>query len=214
MQSNVMLLLIFLLIGTGMSRSHDLTNATVKTLLRLLESPNEKVRESAASELGVRFRNPNVIMLNGPVGGIETNVPPEVIKRLFVLAESDNALGPRLSGVQALAAINYRTNTALLLSRCLTNDATLVRIRAVEALTGIKEYRPLILSTLRSIFLSSAREDELWQAAFAASRLGATGTNLLPQLNALTEHTSSKVRTYAKEAIGKINTGSDPGKPL
>jgi len=111
--------------------------------------------------------------------------------------------------VFALDDLKFRTNTTPLLVTGLDDKEKLIRIRTCTALIEIsRDYsEPLterVIPTLTQCLAPEGQIEEIWQAAYASEELGSAGRPLIPALEQLEKHESSKVRYYAKRAVSKI----------
>jgi hypothetical protein len=196
---------------------YNYSDKSVSELLGLLENNDATIRACAAIFLGDRFRDPKEILVNGPIH--KTNNPPpelpvpnNVILKLSAHLKSDQDFGVRLCAVAALKDLKFHTNTTPFLVSALTNQYSLVRIRASSALIEIShkysEKLPApVIPTLKQCLLDSKEDVEIiWQAAYATEQLGKDGQSLIPALQQLKQHQSRKVRDYANRALAKIDS--------
>jgi len=115
----------------------------------------------------------------------------------------------RMCAVFALCDLRFRTNTTPVLLAGLDDKDVVIRIRTCTALIDIsRDYsEPLaerVIPTLIQCLKPDGEVEDIWQAAYACEQLGAAGKPLIPALERLKKHDSSKVRYYAKRAISKI----------
>jgi HEAT repeat protein len=194
--------------------TYNYSDKTVVQLLELLESKDSTVRHCAAIFLGDRYRNPEAIVINGPVH--KPNSPPpqfpiptQVIPHLAEHLKSDPDVLVRMCTVFALCDLRYRTNTTPILLTGLDDKDKIVRIRTCTALIGIShDYtEPLqtrVIPTLIDCLNPNGEVEQIWQAAYCAEQLGTNGTAVIPALRTLLTHDSPKVRDYAGRALLRI----------
>ena len=109
----------------------------------------------------------------------------------------------------ALRDLRFHTNTAPVIVTGLDDKDVLIRIRTCTALIDISQdySEPLVervIPTLIQCLSPDGEVEDIWQAAYAAEQLGSAGKPLIPALQRLAKHESSKVRHYAKRALSKI----------
>ena len=198
-----------------MQPAHNFSDKSVADLMMLLQNKDPQIRQCAAIFLGVRYKNPKSVLPDEPVlkpnsPSPELPLPPVVIPSLAKLLESDTNIEVRLCSLAALENLRYTTNTTPILQNNLTNNLTLIRLRASQSLIKIsKQYNePLpdqVIPTLISCLNPKEDPDEIWQAAYTVGNMGASAKAAIPALEQLKTHSSKKVRTYATEALAKVD---------
>jgi|SRR5204863_136918 len=215
--SNLQRILIFAFVALatpcalGSLSAHDFSDKTVAQLLDLLESNDSGVRVDAALYLGYRYRKPGIVV-NPPTykeQHPEYPLPPLAIPHLAEHLKSDSDYGVRIEAMRALRNLRSCTNTVPILAAGLEDTNALVRIWTCSALIDIShDYsEPLVVSvipTLRQCLSVDSKEEPTWIAAWISGQLGDAGKPLLPELEKLARHNSSKVRHCAREARKSI----------
>jgi HEAT repeat protein len=205
-----------------MQPPYNYSDKTVAELLELLENKDNTVRECAAIFLGERYRNPKAVVINAPIHKPNSPVPelpiPALVgPRLAEHLKTDPDLSVRICVVFALRDLRFHTNTTPILVSGLDDKAVLIRIRTCTALIDISQdySEPLVervIPTLIQCLAPDGEVEDIWQAAYAAEQLGSSGVPLVPALQRLRKHKSSKVRDYAKRALTKIQHPDKEGK--
>lgn len=200
--------------AAAMQPAHNYSDKTVAELLELLENNDSTVRHCAAIFLGERYRNPKAIAINGPVHkpnspSPELPIPAQVVPRLAEHLKTDPDVSARMCSVFALRDLRFRTNTTPILVAGLEDKDVLIRIRTCTALIDISQdySEPLaerVIPTLTQCLAPDGEIENIWQAAYACEQLGGAGKSLIPALQRLKKHDSSRVRYYAKRAISRI----------
>jgi HEAT repeat protein len=198
----------------AMLSAHDFSDKTVAQLLNLLEDKDRAVRVDAALYLGYRYRKPG-IEINPPTYKAqhpEFPLPSQVVPSLSEHLKLDSDYGVRIEAMRALRDLMSCTNSTSILSAGLDDTNAYVRIWTCSALIDIHHdhSQPLstrVVPTLSESLSVDSSEEPTWLAAWIAGQLGGAGKALLPQLQALRKHESSKVRHYAREAIKSIEHG-------
>lgn len=205
------LILAFLTIATccalGALSSHDYSEKTDTQLLRLLEDHDRSVRVDAALYLGYRYRKHGAI-INPPTyknQHPEFPLPPQIIPHLAAHLMSDPDYAVRIEAMRAIRELKTCTNTTQIVAAGLEDTNVYVRVWTCGALIDISNQysEPLVagvISTLRQSLSLDGEEEPTWIAAWISGRLGNAGIALLPELEKLDKHRSSKVRQYAGEA--------------
>jgi hypothetical protein len=195
--------------------SHNYSDKFVSELLGLLENTNAGIRADAAIFLGDRYRDPKDILPNSPIH--KTNSPPPelpvpkaVFSKLSEHLNSDKDSGVQVSVIDALGNLRFRANTTPFIIPALTNHDSGIRIRGCLVLTEIshkysEKLPDSVIPTLKQC-LSETNVETLWYAAWAAEQLGKDGKPLMPILQSLKNHPSSKVRYNVERAITKISS--------
>lgn len=204
----------FLVSGTPLMS--DIEHKPDLELLGLLTNDDSSVRTSSLVVLGLRFNNPDALVIN-PISnqmpypkGVA--LPNGLLETTVSLAKSDNNLNVRLAAVIALETFKYRTNTTPILTALLQDPTCIIRIRAAQALIDFATdyHEPIsdkVVSTLISCLDSNNSSDDIWQAEESLGDLGARAKESLPFLVKLKHNKSAQVREYAREAIRKIEKG-------
>ena len=195
----------------AMLSAHDFSDKTVAQLLVLLESHDPAVRVDAALYLGYRYRKPGV-EFNPPTykeQHPEFPLPPQVIPRLAEHLKFDSDYGVRIEAMRALRDLMACTNTTSVVAAGLEDTNAYVRVWTCSALINIsQDYSELLVAavipTLRKSLSLDSPEEPTWIAAWISGQLGIAGKPLLPELQTLAKHKSSKVRHYASEARRSI----------
>ena len=200
--------------ASAMQPPYNYSDKTVAELLQLLENKDGTIRQCAAIFLGERYRNPKAIVINGPIHKPnspppELPIPAQVVPRLAQHLSTDPDLSVRICAVFALRDLRFHTNTVPVLVIGLDDKDVLIRIRTCTALIDISQdySEPLaerVIPTLIQCLSPDGEVEDIWQAAYAAEQLGSAGGPLIPALERLKKHDSSKVRYYAERALSKI----------
>lgn len=199
---------------SAMQPAHNYSDKTVAELLELLEDKDSTVRHCAAIFLGDRYRNPKAIVIDGPIHkpnspAPELPIPSQVVSRLTEHLKADPDLSVRMCAVFALRDLRFHTNTTPILVTGLDDRDVLIRIRTCTALIDISQdySEPLaerVIPTLSQCLAPDGQIEDIWQAAYATEQFGSAGKPLIPALERLKKHESSKVRYYANRALAKI----------
>jgi hypothetical protein len=200
--------------GVASSLMNELSDKPVAQVLDLLESPDSDMRVAAAFSIELRYRKDK----GGPQFHAveeqhpELPLPPQVVPRLAEHLKSDSAWRFRLEAMRALGALRSCTNTTSLVATGLEDTNACVRIWTCGALIDIShDYSdPLVsnvIPTLKQCLRVDGPEEPTWIAARISGNLASAGKPLLPDLENLSSHTSSKVQHYAREAIKEIQRG-------
>jgi len=189
--------------------AHNFSDKTIPELLLLLEDKDSTVRHCAAIFIGDRYRNPNAVVINGPIHKPNSPSPEFPIPWKVIPALSDADWAVRACAIHALDELRFHTNTTPLIALALDDKDTLIRVRACTALIDIShEYQePLhskVIPTLDGCLNPAGGVEEIWQAAYAAEALEKDGTPLIPALHLLTKNNSDKVRHYAHRALARM----------
>jgi hypothetical protein len=198
----------------AMQPTYNYSDKTVAELLELVENKDSTVRHCAAIFLGDRYRNPKAIVIDGPVHKPDSPppefpIPAQVVPSLAQHLKTDPDLSVRMCAVFALRDLRFHTNTTSILVTGLDDKDVLIRIRACTALIDISQdySEPLVervIPTLIQCLSPDGEVENIWQAAYAAEELGDAGKPVIPTLQQLAKHKSSKVRYYAERALSKI----------
>jgi HEAT repeat protein len=188
----------------------DFSEKSVANVCLLLDSPEREVRTAAAISLGYRYHHG--VAINPPSWKTqhpEFPLPPQLIPNLARHLQSDCDNSVRIASLNALAELNHWTNTMPFIVIGLTNEHEVVRVHTCNTLVFVsrESSEPLaagVLPTLAALLESEAGNAEVWYVAWTAGFLGRAGEPLVPPLQKLTEHKSSKVRRYAREALSSI----------
>jgi hypothetical protein len=164
--------------------------------------------------LGYRFRNPATRLILGPaVAGAaypkETCMPTGLVDKAAALARDDADLNVRLAAVMALSSFKFHTNTTPALIALLADPYCIIKIRAAQALIDFKDeyHEPIprqVVGKLIECLNPNNPPDDLWQTAATLGDLGKGAKEALPFLERLKQHSSPQVRTYATEAVLKV----------
>lgn len=206
-------------VSFAMQPVHNFSDKTVAELLILLEDNDSIVRYCAEIFIGDRYRNPNAVVINGPIHkpnslAPEFPIPCKVIPALTEHLKSDADWAVRARAIHALYELRFQTNTTPLIALALDDKDPLIRVRACTALVDIShEYKePLhskVIPTLNVCLNPEGRVEEIWQAAYAAEALEKDGAPLIPALQLLAKSDSEKVRHYASRALARIQKGKN-----
>jgi len=189
----------------------DRTLADLRTLLR---DEDHQKRSCAAYFIGVRYRNPHVVMVGGPLIASnspkpELPIPVRLVEELSNLLTNDNHSEVRTSALIALGRIKYYSDTSRIIEKALTDTNVFIRLSAAGELIEIhKSYNePLATNVVNAILdcIDKSQDPEvLWISAFRLGCLGGEANRAIPWLERLAEHRDDYVRRRAIEALQKI----------
>jgi HEAT repeat protein len=198
---------------------HNYNNKSVQEIMLLTGNKDASIRSAAAMFLGLKYKDPKMVRPNEPFLDANSQSPEltllgAVIQKLNRLLETDESVDVRIAALSSLELLRCRTNTTSIILKNLTNNLTLIRLRASEALISIsKQYNERlpdqVIPTLISCLNPKEDPDEIWQAALVVGNIGKSAKAAIPVLEKLKTHPSKKVREYAAEALEHISAPSN-----
>ena len=177
---------------------------SITELLSMLDRTDPNIREDATAAIAWRL---------GREIFTTTNVEPALVRSILsktsLLLQHDDNQRVRLAAVSVALQLNAWTNTAPTLVEASADTNRLVRVRAITALLDVNEKRheqvpSSVLSRLEECFGPDASIEVLWQASFAAGKTGSP--RFIPVLETLATNSNTKVRSYASEAVRKLES--------
>ena len=206
--------------GPAAQPLYNYSDKSVEQLLTLLDSEDADKRTCAALFIGIRYRNPKLLLVNAPI--IKSNsplpelpMPAKVIDRLSSMLTNDSRPQVRSSVLSALSRIKYRYDTTPIIEQALADKDVFLRLRAADELVSIHEdYKERLGSRVIKTILESVETSQdtetLGRAAFMLGRMGPEAKEALPWLEKLTNHENSYVRRRAAEALAKLKGSKLP----
>src|SRR5580704_11302739 len=201
-------------IATGSPQAIDeMSHRTISELSALLDASDADTRASAATCIGMRYDDPAAVIIgshyfHNPIP-LQLPVPMGLLVKLDAMIDSDSNTVVKVSALEALGGICYRTNVSSLIAKHLSNRDFHIRLLSANKLIVIstrygtalpKETLPTLIAGLQP----HNDSEEIWQSAYYLGEIHNGAESAIPVLEKVKKNKDKKVRMYVREALAKI----------